>query len=104
MSDKIKLDLQTTLDDLFTSKLIPFKLVAHKVTEDFPGVFRVHFYDARIHSVTVGIRKAETIASQLRSAVLGQLSERSESLAEYRRSGGNKETPLLAFFAKRPTC
>jgi hypothetical protein len=70
MLDRHKIDIQHTLDDLFGSKLIPFKLVARKITEEYLGEFTIHFYDSRLRSVLVRAFKGDSFAPQVRAAVL----------------------------------
>ena len=76
MLRKYQADSQQILDDLFHQRLIPFKLVAHTVTQKCPGEFRIHFYDSRLHSVVVGGEKNQSIEHQVRTAVLLRLSGR----------------------------
>ena len=63
-------DAQQVLDDLLSQRLIPFSLVAHKVTEESRTEFRIHFYDSRLHSVIVDVGKNISIKDQVRAAVL----------------------------------
>ncbi len=70
MLRKCQADAQQVLNDLFNEKLIPFKLVAQKVTDEGCGEFRIHFYDSRLHSVVVIVGKDTSIKDQVRIAVL----------------------------------
>ncbi|HEV7681648.1 MAG TPA: hypothetical protein VGO68_05970 [Pyrinomonadaceae bacterium] len=79
MLDRHKIDIQHALDDLFHNKLIPFKLVARKITEEYLGEFTIHFYDSRLHSVIVGAVKGISFAPQVRAAVLKRLGGRRQS-------------------------
>jgi hypothetical protein len=78
MLRRYQADSQQVLDDLFNKRLIPFKLVAHKVAAESPGEFRIRFYDSRLHSVLVEGEKNHSIKDQVRTAVLLRLSGRSE--------------------------
>ena len=48
--ERIKLEVQATLDELISEHLIPFKLTAYRVNTDGPGKYVVPFHDGRIHS------------------------------------------------------
>jgi hypothetical protein len=49
--ENMKLGVQETLDELFSERLIPFKLTAYKVNADSLGEYVVPFCDSRIHSI-----------------------------------------------------
>ena len=73
MLRKYQADSQQALDNLFDDKLIPFKLVAQKVTDERHGEFTVHFYDSRLHSVNIVLNKGSSFVDQIRTAVLSRL-------------------------------
>jgi hypothetical protein len=64
---------QEALDDLFEDHLIPFKLIAHKVTDEGSHEYRIHFYDSRLHSIIVNSEKTMPINQQVSAAVLLRL-------------------------------
>jgi len=76
MLSKYRTDTQQVLDNLYNEHLIPFKLVAHNVTQEGSREFRISFYDSRLHSVVVEAGQAAPIADQVRVAVLGRLAGR----------------------------
>jgi len=80
MLRKYQADAQQVLDDLTSERLIPFKLVAHKVTEETGTELRIHFYDSRLHSVIVEGGKEISIKDQVRAAVLLRVSKFSKPL------------------------
>lgn len=69
MLSKYQAEAQQALDDLFDEDVLPFKLIAHKVTGENYSEIRVHFYDSRLHSVILEPRKPVSIKKQLREAV-----------------------------------
>ena len=50
MTEGIRTQVQTALDQLMSEHLIPFKLTAQRVTISEPGKYFVPFFDSRIHS------------------------------------------------------
>jgi len=80
MLRKYQADAQQVLDDLTSERLIPFKLVAHKVTQENRTELRIHFYDSRLHSVIVEGGKEISIKDQVRAAVLLRVSKFSKPL------------------------
>lgn len=79
MLDQYRIDTQRALDELFGDRLIPFRLVARKITEESPGEFTIHFYDSRLRSVVVGVFEGPAFGSQVRSAVLQRLGGKGRS-------------------------
>lgn len=71
-TERIRLRVQTTLDDLNREHLIPFKLTAQRVTADGPGNYVVPLYDSRIHSFEFSWTDGGTLSFKdaVRSAVL----------------------------------
>lgn len=78
MLERHIIDVQRALDDLFANKLVPFRLVARTITEDYLGEVTVHFHDSRLRSVTVGALSGDSLAPQVRSAVLQRLGRKQE--------------------------
>jgi hypothetical protein len=73
MLRKYQADSQQALDNLFNDKLIPFKLVAEKVTDERHGEFTVHFYDSRLPSVSIVLKQGASFMDQTRTEVLSRL-------------------------------
>ncbi len=80
MLTKYQADAQPALDTLYREHLIPFRLQAQKVTEESPGEFRIHFYDSRLHSVLIDVKKESSIGDQVRAAVLLRMEFRTASV------------------------
>ena len=78
MLDEQLPEIQRALDDLFANKLIPFRLVARKITEEYLGEVTVYFHDSRLRSVTVGALTGDSLAPQVRAAVLQRLGRKQE--------------------------
>lgn len=70
MLSKYQVSAQEVLDQLFQDDLIPFRLEAHKVTDEGSREYRIHFYDSRIHSIVVDARSTTLITQQISAAVL----------------------------------
>jgi hypothetical protein len=75
----IKLRVQETLDELFSERLIPFALTAHKVNADGPGEYVVPFYDSRIHSFSFSWSADGSFKEIVRAAVLDRVNRMSGS-------------------------
>jgi hypothetical protein len=73
MLRKYQADSQQALDNLFNDKLIPFKLIAEKVTDERHGEFTVHFYDSRLRSVSIVLKQGASFMEQTRAEVLFRL-------------------------------
>jgi len=71
--DELKLEAQSVLDDLWTRKLIPFQLTAHKVESLGLDEYAIRFYDSRLHSVDVSWEKQESFKDAVRAAVLARV-------------------------------
>ena len=71
--DELTLQAQSVLDDLWTKKLIPFQLRAHRVESLRPEVYAIRFHDSRLHSVDVSWKKEESFKDKVRVAVLAKV-------------------------------
>ena len=71
--DKLAIAAQSVLDDLWSEKLIPFQLTAHKV--EFLGMdeYIVRFYDSRLHSVDVSSDTYDSFRHAFRVNVLARV-------------------------------
>lgn len=79
-SEKMKLTVQETLDELFSEHLIPFQLTAYNVQSVSPDEFSVPFYDSRCHSVSFSLKTGGSFKDTVRSAVLERVSRLSGPL------------------------
>ena len=75
MLDQEKAEAQQAVDELLEEDLLPFKLNVGKVTSEPAGEYRVHFYDGRLHSVTVTSEPNQPFKDLVRTAVLGRIAE-----------------------------
>ena len=51
--DRLRIEAQSVLNDLWSRQLIPFQLTAHHVEPLEMNEYTVRFYDSRLHSVYV---------------------------------------------------
>jgi hypothetical protein len=73
MLSKYRLEAQKIVDALFSEHQIPFKLEAHKVTNEGGKEYRIHFYDSRLTSVVVNAGSAVPFKDQVVAAILLRL-------------------------------
>jgi hypothetical protein len=82
MLEDQKTEAQQILDDLFSERLIPFKLTAHKVESVGVGDYIVLFNDSRLYSVDVVWNQGENFKDAFRESLLDLLERRSGRLRE----------------------
>jgi hypothetical protein len=70
----MRLGAQQALVELFSKRLIPFKLSAHLVESIGHGEYIVRFHDSRLHSVDVSWRAGQSFKALVRAAVLDRVS------------------------------
>ncbi|HWN11129.1 MAG TPA: hypothetical protein VNO50_17960 [Pyrinomonadaceae bacterium] len=72
--ERLRSEAQSALDDLWTRKLIPFKLTVCKI--DYLGFdeYILRFYDSRLRSVDVTWKTGDSFAERLRLVVLARMS------------------------------
>ena len=70
MLSKYRLEAQTIVDALYSEHQIPFKLEAHKVTNEGGNEYRIHFYDSRLTSVVVDTGNAVPFKDQVVASIL----------------------------------
>lgn len=68
--ENMKLGVQETLDELFSARLIPFKLTAYKVNADGPGEYVARFQDSRVHSIRFFRKDGESFREAVRTSAL----------------------------------
>lgn len=71
-SDRLTFEAQSVLDELWTSKRIPFQLIAYKVDSLGSQEYIVRFYDSRLPSVDVSWTNGNSFKEAVRVAVLGR--------------------------------
>jgi hypothetical protein len=65
----IEAEAQEVLNELWSEKLLPFKLLAGKITKE-AGEYTLYFYDSRIRDVSIPLSEGQAFRDQVRSAVL----------------------------------
>ena len=68
--DLLILKVQETLDELFRSRQLPFRLTAHDVKKLAFDEYTVPFYDSRIHSITFTVKTGASFKEVVKLAVL----------------------------------
>lgn len=72
--ERLRLEAQSTLDDLWTGKLIPLKLRVCKIDSLGFNEYILRFYDSRLRSVDVTWKNGDSFADLVRGAVLARAS------------------------------
>ena len=70
----IEAEAQEVLNELWTEKLLPFKLLAGKITKEAEE-YTLHFYDSRIRDVCIPLSEGQEFRDLLRSAVLTRVGQ-----------------------------
>ncbi|HYJ89191.1 MAG TPA: hypothetical protein VEW46_24210 [Pyrinomonadaceae bacterium] len=70
--DKLVVEAQSVLNDLWVESLIPFELTAHKVECIAPGEYIIRFHDSRLRSVDVSWKETESFNAAVREAMLSR--------------------------------
>jgi len=87
----MKNELQNALDELFTEKLIPFKLIAHIVAAE-GETYTVRFFDSRLHSMRFSWEGNIPFKEAVRAAVFDRV-KRMSPIERYRdRASRHKQT------------
>jgi hypothetical protein len=79
----IEAEAQQVLDELWSEKLLPFKLSVGKITKE-SGEYTLHFYDSRIRTVPVPLTKGDSFRDMVRSAVLTRVGQASGPLKDWK--------------------
>jgi len=69
-------EAQQVLEELWSEKLIPFKLNVGKITKA-SGEYIIHFYDSRIHTAHIPLDQGQSWAGMVRAAVLARVANMS---------------------------
>ena len=75
----LKAEAQKVLDELWHSKLTPFRLHVGKITEDAEA-HTVHFYDSRMRRVRIPLAPGKQFREKFREAVLDRVAKLSGPL------------------------
>jgi hypothetical protein len=75
----LEAEAQQVLDELWSEKLIPFKLNVGKITKA-SAEYTIHFYDSRIRTANVPLTKGHSFREMVRSAVLDRVAKMSGPL------------------------
>ena len=70
MVEEQKAEAQQALDELFSERLLPFKLSAHRVTSIGLEEYIVYFHDSRLRSLDISWCQGECFKDVFRAAVL----------------------------------
>lgn len=84
--DKLTLEAQSVLDDLWASDLIPFQLTAQQVESLGLDEYIVRFQDRRLGSVDVSWKNHESFKDAVQIAVLGRVTRLSGPLKNWRKN------------------
>jgi hypothetical protein len=79
-SEKLTSEAQSVLDRLWSEKLIPFPLTAHKVESLGMDEYIIRFHDSRLHSVEVSSKNAPSFRNDVRHAVIARVARMSGPL------------------------
>jgi hypothetical protein len=72
-SEKLTLEAQSVLDDLWATRRIPFQLTAHKVDSLGSEEYIIRFHDRRIKSIDVSWRRESSFKDALTVALLARV-------------------------------
>lgn len=76
---RLEIEAQKTLDEMWEEKLTPFKLNIGKFSVESEG-YLIEFHDSRIHSVRIPLAKGRDWKELVRQAVLERVSRMSGPL------------------------
>jgi hypothetical protein len=80
MTNSLRLEAQAALDELMQEHKLPFNLEARKIASKVPSQYTIHFYDARLRSITVVWEEGQSFKEIVRTAVLDRVSRLSGPL------------------------
>jgi hypothetical protein len=80
--ERVRLEAEQVLYNLWSEKLLPFKLSARKVESTGVNGYLVRFYDSRFHSIDVSLSEGESFRETFTTAVLHHVSVMRFSLQE----------------------
>lgn len=70
--DKLLIEAQSMLNDLWVESLIPFELTACKVECIGPGEYIIRFHDSRLRSLDVSCKDTESFDAAVREAIVSR--------------------------------
>lgn len=83
-SNKLTLEAQLVLDDLWLKGQLPFQLTAHKVESLGLEEYIIRFHDRRIRSVDVSWKNSESFEDAVRIAVTARVTRLTRSSGNWR--------------------
>ena len=75
----LEAEAQQVLDELWSGKVIPFKLHVGKLTKGM-GEYTIHFHDSRIRTARVPLTKGRSFRDMVKEAVLDRVAKMSGPL------------------------
>jgi len=84
MSDKLALEAQVVLDDLWSKGQLPFQLTAHRVESLNSEEYILRFHDRRIQSVDVSWQTSKSFEEAVRIAVISRVARLTRSIGKWR--------------------
>jgi hypothetical protein len=83
-SDKLTLEAQKVLDDLWAKGQLPFQLKADRVESLGSEEYIVRFYDSRIRSVDVSWKNSESFKDAVQVAVMARVTRLTRAVGKWR--------------------
>jgi hypothetical protein len=83
-SDKLALETQTVLDDLWAKGQLPFQLKADSVESLGSEEYIIRFYDSRIRSVDVSWKNSESFKEAVQVAVMARVTRLTRGAGNWR--------------------
>lgn len=71
--DRLTIEAQSVLNDLWSEQLIPFQLTSHHVDSLGMNEYKVRFYDSRLHSVDVSSKDDDDFRHVFRVNILSRI-------------------------------
>jgi hypothetical protein len=84
VSDKLALEAQTVLDDLWAKGQLPFQLKADRVESLGSEEYIIRFYDSRIRSVDVSWKNSESFRDAVQTAVMARVNRLTRAVGKWR--------------------
>jgi len=69
----MRLEAQQTLEELYVDGLLPFRLSAHMVESLGMEEYIVRFYDSRLNSLDLSVRRDQIFRGVFRAAILNRV-------------------------------
>jgi hypothetical protein len=75
--ENMQLSVQETVDELFSARMVPFKLTTYKINAEGFGEYVICFHDNSLHSVKFSWRGRGSVKDIVRAAVLDHIGKMS---------------------------